>query len=88
MVGFSGGFRALSAFCYVVFLPVTWTFCEVNYSTFSVHCRLGGGEEDVREIMRHPFFAGINWQDLVEKKVRSCSVEFHCTIMLSSEIEN
>jgi RAC serine/threonine-protein kinase len=31
--------------------------------------RLGGSEEDVEEIMRHPFFACINWQDLVEKKI-------------------
>jgi len=30
---------------------------------------LGGGEEDAKEITRHPFFACINWQDLVEKKV-------------------
>lgn len=31
--------------------------------------RLGGGEEDVQEITRHPFFACINWQDLVDKKI-------------------
>ena len=32
--------------------------------------RLGGGQEDAKEIMRHPFFAEINWADLKEKKVR------------------
>ena len=37
-------------------------FCFFNF-------RLGGGEEDVKEIQRHLFFASINWQDLVEKKV-------------------
>lgn len=31
--------------------------------------RLGGGPEDVREIMAHPFFASINWTDLVNKKI-------------------
>jgi len=31
--------------------------------------RLGGSEEDVKEIERHPFFASINWQDLIEKKL-------------------
>lgn len=32
--------------------------------------RLGGGFEDSKEIMIHPFFRTINWQDLLEKKVR------------------
>lgn len=31
--------------------------------------RLGGGLEDAREIMMHPFFRGLNWKDLIEKKV-------------------
>ena len=31
--------------------------------------RLGGGPDDVREIMAHPFFANINWADLVNKKI-------------------
>jgi RAC serine/threonine-protein kinase len=31
--------------------------------------RLGGGPEDVREIMAHPFFASINWTDLVNRKI-------------------
>lgn len=31
--------------------------------------RLGCGEEDVKEIQRHPFFMSIDWQDLVAKKV-------------------
>ena len=31
--------------------------------------RLGGGPDDVREIMAHPFFASINWNDLVNKKI-------------------
>lgn len=37
-------------------------------------CRLGGSEEDVREIQRHPFFAPINWDDLYHKRVRFCLV--------------
>lgn len=31
--------------------------------------RLGGSEEDVKDIMRHPFFESVNWEDLVEKKL-------------------
>jgi RAC serine/threonine-protein kinase len=31
--------------------------------------RLGGSLDDVQEIMVHPFFASINWNDLVNKKI-------------------
>ncbi|RWS24576.1 RAC serine/threonine-protein kinase-like protein [Leptotrombidium deliense] len=31
--------------------------------------RLGGGVDDAKEIMVHPFFINVNWQDLVERKV-------------------
>ncbi|BFZ11548.1 hypothetical protein BsWGS_14586 [Bradybaena similaris] len=31
--------------------------------------RLGGGEADVAEIKSHPFFASINWDDLLAKKI-------------------
>ena len=31
--------------------------------------RLGGGPEDVKEIMVHPFFASINWKELENKKI-------------------
>lgn len=31
--------------------------------------RLGGGVEDAREIMAHPFFSSINWNDLAQKKI-------------------
>ncbi|XP_050085878.1 RAC-gamma serine/threonine-protein kinase isoform X1 [Anopheles aquasalis] len=31
--------------------------------------RLGGGQEDAKEIMAHPFFASINWTDLVHKRI-------------------
>jgi RAC serine/threonine-protein kinase len=31
--------------------------------------RLGGGPDDVQEIMAHPFFASINWNDLVQRKI-------------------
>ena len=57
--------------------------CDINIHTVSLspfmltlRCRLGGGEEDVGEIMRHPFFTGINWQDLVEKKVGEFLLNF------------
>ncbi|CAD6996390.1 RAC serine/threonine-protein kinase [Ceratitis capitata] len=31
--------------------------------------RLGGGQDDVKEIQAHPFFASINWTDLVNKRI-------------------
>ncbi|XP_053671840.1 RAC serine/threonine-protein kinase [Anopheles nili] len=31
--------------------------------------RLGGGPEDAKEIMAHPFFASINWTDLLHKRI-------------------
>ncbi|KAA8582320.1 hypothetical protein FQN60_009060 [Etheostoma spectabile] len=31
--------------------------------------RLGGGPDDAKEIMQHKFFAGIEWQDVYEKKL-------------------
>ena len=31
--------------------------------------RLGGGVDDAKEIMNHPFFAPINWKELEDKKV-------------------
>ncbi|GLH15517.1 RAC serine/threonine-protein kinase [Gryllus bimaculatus] len=31
--------------------------------------RLGGGVEDAKEIMAHPFFSCINWTDLEQKKI-------------------
>ncbi|NWS49996.1 AKT2 kinase, partial [Probosciger aterrimus] len=33
--------------------------------------RLGGGPSDAREVMEHRFFASINWQDVVQRKVTS-----------------
>uniref|UniRef100_A0A8P4KKH3 non-specific serine/threonine protein kinase n=1 Tax=Dicentrarchus labrax TaxID=13489 RepID=A0A8P4KKH3_DICLA len=31
--------------------------------------RLGGGPDDAKEIMRHSFFSGIDWQDVYDKKL-------------------
>lgn len=31
--------------------------------------RLGGGTDDVNEVMAHPFFASINWKELENKKI-------------------
>uniref|UniRef100_A0A673CB84 non-specific serine/threonine protein kinase n=1 Tax=Sphaeramia orbicularis TaxID=375764 RepID=A0A673CB84_9TELE len=31
--------------------------------------RLGGGPDDAKEIMRHSFFIGIDWQDVYDKKL-------------------
>ncbi|EPQ06669.1 RAC-gamma serine/threonine-protein kinase, partial [Myotis brandtii] len=31
--------------------------------------RLGGGPDDSKEIMRHSFFSGVNWQDVYDKKL-------------------
>lgn len=32
--------------------------------------RLGGGPDDAKDVMSHKFFISINWQDVIEKKVR------------------
>ena len=32
--------------------------------------RLGASDEDVEEIKRHPFFSGLNWNDVIEKKYK------------------
>nr|XP_019944974.1 PREDICTED: RAC-gamma serine/threonine-protein kinase [Paralichthys olivaceus] len=31
--------------------------------------RLGGGPDDAKEIMRHSFFTGVDWQDVYDKKL-------------------
>ncbi|XP_017772202.1 PREDICTED: RAC serine/threonine-protein kinase isoform X2 [Nicrophorus vespilloides] len=31
--------------------------------------RLGGGPDDAKQIMTHPFFSSINWRDLEQKKI-------------------
>ena len=31
--------------------------------------RLGSGPTDAQEIMSHPFFRGVNWADIYDKKV-------------------
>ncbi|KAI7691671.1 RAC serine/threonine-protein kinase [Sarcoptes scabiei] len=31
--------------------------------------RLGGGPDDAKQIMYHPFFRGVNWQDVLDKKI-------------------
>lgn len=31
--------------------------------------RLGGGPEDAKEIMCHPFFSGVNWDDIFHKRI-------------------
>ncbi|KAI7889297.1 kinase-like domain-containing protein, partial [Mucor mucedo] len=31
--------------------------------------RLGGGKGDAQEVKNHPFFAGVNWEDMLAKKV-------------------
>lgn len=33
--------------------------------------RLGSGKEDASEIMGHPFFRDINWEDLREKRIKA-----------------
>ncbi|XP_053238652.1 RAC-gamma serine/threonine-protein kinase isoform X1 [Podarcis raffonei] len=39
--------------------------------------RLGGGPDDAKEIMRHSFFTGVNWQDVYDKKV---VLKFHVLV--------
>lgn len=32
--------------------------------------RLGAGPEDAEEIKKHPFFKNINWQDVLQRKLK------------------
>jgi len=32
--------------------------------------RLGAGEGDAEEIKKHPFFKGINWEDVLQRKLK------------------
>ena len=41
---------------------------------FVLFFRLGGGPDDAKEIMRHSFFTGIDWQDVYDKKVQVLKV--------------
>lgn len=48
-----------------------WAFLNVSDSLnfFFYPHSLGGGPDDAKEIMRHSFFSGVNWQDVYDKKV-------------------
>lgn len=54
---------------YYVYIP-----CYYGY-------RLGGGEEDAKQITAHPFFASINWDDLYHKRVSTAHVTYMYTHM-------
>lgn len=47
--------------------------------------RLGGGPEDAKQIMAHPFFKCINWRDLEMKKVRWSIREAHISFIFQIE---
>ena len=32
--------------------------------------RLGSGVSGAKEIMKHPFFEGINWEDIIKKNTK------------------
>lgn len=50
---------------------VSWSQFCCAFLPSSLHSsRLGGGPDDAKEIMRHSFFSGIDWQDVYDKKVR------------------
>ena len=43
----------------------------ITLSSPLLSSRLGGGPDDAKEIMRHSFFSGVDWQDVYDKKVQS-----------------
>lgn len=49
------------------------TSTEFLQSLLSIN-RLGGSSNDAKEVMSHKFFITINWQDVVQRKVRQCKV--------------
>lgn len=52
--------RALSAACRALLAALL---------TKEPASRLGAGPDDAHEIMSHPFFASVNWADLLAKKI-------------------
>lgn len=49
--------------------------------------RLGGGPDDAKAIMAHPFFSCISWKDLEQKKVKKrplCVMLFNCSACVDS----
>jgi len=73
---------------------VQWFYhWNIVYHSYSIMCnfyimyRLGGGEDDVKEIQTHPFFSVINWDDLVNKKVifsvTNLAVTCHICVLLA-----
>lgn len=58
----------MTTFCMLIYCRYTWVVV-MFVILFSVD-RLGGGPDDAKDVMTHKFFASINWQDVIEKKVR------------------
>lgn len=57
-------------------LPYRWPF---NCSSL---CRLGGGVNDVQDIVTHPFFANINWDDLYHRRVSVATESLAMAVVL------
>ncbi|PRD26903.1 UNVERIFIED_CONTAM: Akt1 [Trichonephila clavipes] len=55
-------------YAFVMLRDVCQRLYDENLS-FSPLYRLGGGQEDAKEVMMDPFFRSMPWQDLLEKKV-------------------
>lgn len=61
--------KATHRFCWLKMTTTALKRWRLN-SVCLVTSRLGGGPDDAKEIMQHKFFAGIEWKDVYEKKVR------------------
>lgn len=54
-------------FLLIIFFNEQRSLYKFRFSCFVY--RLGGGPDDAKEIMRHSFFAAVDWQDVYDKKV-------------------
>lgn len=43
--------------------------------------RLGGGERDAAEVMEHPFYTGVDWQVVYDRKVQKNYQTFDCNVL-------
>ena len=59
----------INAWQFITFFIVI-TINIIIYHDFN---SLGGGPSDAEEVMKHPFFHTVNWDDVLHKKVRKSS---------------
>lgn len=50
--------------------------------------RLGGGERDAAEVMEHPFYTGVDWQVVYDRKVQRITRRLTATSCLMKDVDS